>query len=54
MSFVIQRSKKQASADELLNLLQIALSDSNFVVDYQRLHPVADDIDIVSQAIPKM
>ncbi|XP_031628926.1 activating signal cointegrator 1 complex subunit 2 [Contarinia nasturtii] len=47
-------SKKEASGDNLMNLLQIALSDQNFVLDYQRLHPVADDIDIITQAIPKI
>lgn len=52
--FRIHRSKKQASAEELLNILQVALSDQNFVLDYQQFYPVADDIDILIQAIPKL
>lgn len=48
------KNKKQASAVELVNMLQVALSDANFVMDYQRLHPVADDVDILIQSVPKM
>lgn len=48
------KNKKQASADELVNMFQVALSDPNFVMDYQRLHPVADDVDILTQSVPKM
>lgn len=48
------KNKKQASAVELVNMLQVALSDANFVMDYQLLHPVADDVDILIQSVPKM
>ncbi|XP_055298507.1 activating signal cointegrator 1 complex subunit 2 isoform X2 [Sitodiplosis mosellana] len=46
--------KKQSAADELVNMLQMALADPNFVSDYQRLHPVADDVDILIQSVPKI
>lgn len=47
-------NKKHASAEELLNLLQVALSDQHFILDYQRLYPVGEDIDILIQAIPNL
>lgn len=46
--------RNQTSAEELLNLLQVALSDQHFVNDYQRLYPVTDDIDIVIQIAPHL
>ena len=46
--------KKQAAADACVNILQQALADPNFVSDYQRLHPVEEEIDILTQSVPKM
>lgn len=42
------------SAEYVLAMLQEALSDPVFVVDYKRLYPVFNDIDIVQQACPDL
>lgn len=43
-----------APAEELIAILQEALTDHGFVVDYQRLYPVQDDMDILKQACPEL
>lgn len=42
------------SAEYVLAMLQEALSDPVFVVDYKRIYPVVNDIDVVSQACPDL
>lgn len=45
---------KHAAAETLLTYLQEALADQGFVIDYQRLFPVEDDIDILKQWCPAL
>ncbi|KAG4072901.1 hypothetical protein HA402_006581 [Bradysia odoriphaga] len=42
------------AAESFLAILQEALSDQIFIIDYQRLHPVASDIEILQQACPEL
>ncbi|KAJ6639104.1 putative cytochrome P450 6d4, partial [Pseudolycoriella hygida] len=42
------------AAESLLAILQEALSDQIFLTDYQRLHPVVNDIEILQQACPQL
>lgn len=42
------------AAENFLAILQEALSDQIFVIDYQRLHPVVNDIEILQQACPEL
>ncbi len=42
------------AAESFLAILQEALSDQIFIVDYQRLHPVVNDIEILQQACPEL
>lgn len=51
---MIYSNGKRASAEELLSILQLTLSDPHFVSDYQRLYPVTDDIDTVTQVVPNL
>lgn len=48
------RKKSLAPAEQLIAILQEALTDHSFVVDYQRLYPVQDDMDILTQACPEL
>lgn len=50
----ICRSDSLLAAESFLAMLQVALSDPVFVVDYKRLYPVINDIDILQQACPEM
>lgn len=42
------------TAELVLAMLQEALSDPVFAVDYKRLYPVVSDIDLVHQACPDL
>lgn len=49
-----EKTKAQKATETLLAYLQEALADHGFVVDYQRLFPIQDDMDIVKQACPEL
>uniref|UniRef100_A0A1B0GQR2 Uncharacterized protein n=1 Tax=Phlebotomus papatasi TaxID=29031 RepID=A0A1B0GQR2_PHLPP len=42
------------SVEALLSIFTLCLSDNIFVIDYQKLYPVENDIEILRQACPKM
>lgn len=48
------KKQKQIAGENCLNLFQLVLSDPNFATDYNRLHPVTDDIDTIIQVVPKL
>lgn len=50
----VSRGDCLKAAESLLAILQEALSDQIFVIDYQRLHPVVNDIEILQQACPEL
>lgn len=50
----IFRSESLKAAESFLAILQEALSDQIFIIDYQRLHPVVNDIEILQQACPEL
>lgn len=52
--FYQQSDKKQVAGENFLNLLQLVLSDQNFAIDYNKLHPVADHIDTITQIVPNL
>lgn len=54
LSISSDENRKHAATEQLLSYLQEALADQGFVIDYQRLYPVEDDIDIVKQSCPQL
>lgn len=50
----IHRSNSILPAEYLLAVLQEALSDPVFVIDYKRLYPVEQDFDVIRQACPEL
>lgn len=50
----MHRSNSILPAEYLLAVLQEALSDPVFVIDYKRLYPVEQDFDVIRQACPEL
>lgn len=46
--------QKNSAAELLLSYFEEALRDQGFVIDYQQLFPVEDDIDIIKQSCPQL
>lgn len=41
-------------AEYMLAVLQVALSDPVFVIDYKRMYPVEQDFEVILQACPDL
>lgn len=52
--FCLHSAKKQIAGENILNLFQLVLADLNFALDYNKLHPVEDDVETITQVVPKL
>lgn len=48
------RSDRLPATEKFIAILQEAMCDHEFVVDYQMLYPIQNDIEILQQACPEL
>lgn len=48
------RSESLLPAESFIAILQEALSDHSFVIDYQKVYPIENDVEILKQACKEL